>query len=75
MQKHVFVAIFLRGPMAAIQPVWNNGCNISLAIRKLEGSYKTTPGGPHRDLVGCCKLAQTTPEGPYKFNNIDGSSG
>ena len=25
-------ATFLGGPMAAIQPVWSNGCNISAAI-------------------------------------------
>ena len=29
----MFSAIFLGGPMAAIQPVWRNGCNIASAIR------------------------------------------
>ena len=29
-------AIFLGGPMAAIQPVWSNGCNISAAIHNFD---------------------------------------
>ena len=33
-----FFAIFFGGPMAAIQPVWSNGCNISIAIRMLTRS-------------------------------------
>ena len=28
-------AVFLGGPMAAIQPVWSLGCNSSAAIRKI----------------------------------------
>ena len=33
MPKTIFFAIFLGGPMAAIQPVLGNGCNIFPAIR------------------------------------------
>ena len=32
-KKYDLFAVFFGGSMAAIQPVWSNGCNISAAIR------------------------------------------